>query len=73
MVTGIVGMPEDEAIALRDELVAFATQPRFVYRHRWNEGDLVMWDNTSTQHLAIGDFALPQRRLMHRTTVAGTA
>jgi taurine dioxygenase len=73
MVTEVVGMDEAEGLALRDELVAFATQDRFVYRHRWNEGDLVMWDNTSTQHLAIADYALPQRRLMYRTTVAGTA
>ena len=72
MVTEVVGMEEAEGLALRDELVAFATQDRFVYRHRWNEGDLVMWDNTSTQHLAIADYALPQRRLMYRTTVAGT-
>ncbi|MCA3070279.1 MAG: TauD/TfdA family dioxygenase [Rhodocyclaceae bacterium] len=71
MVTAVVGMDEAAGLALRDELVAFATQPRFVYRHRWNEGDLVMWDNTSTQHLAIADYALPQRRLMYRTTVAG--
>ena len=73
MVTAVVGLDEAEGLALRDELVAFATQPRFVYRHRWNEGDLVMWDNTSTQHLAIADYALPQRRLMYRTTIAGTA
>jgi taurine dioxygenase len=32
-----------------------------------------MWDNCATQHLAINDYALPQRRLMYRTTVKGTA
>ncbi len=36
-------------------------------------GDLLMWDNCATQHLAINDYALPQRRLMYRTTVKGTA
>ena len=30
-----------------------------------------MWDNTLTQHLAICDYALPQRRLLHRTTITG--
>lgn len=69
----IIGLPEAEGLALRDELIAHCTQPQFVYRHRWQEGDLVMWDNASTQHLAIADYALPQRRLMYRTTVKGAA
>lgn len=34
-------------------------------------GDLLTWDNTSTQHFAVADYALPQRRRMQRTTVAG--
>lgn len=69
----IIGLPEAEGLALRDELIAHCTQPQFVYRHRWQEGDLVMWDNASTQHLALADYALPQRRLMYRTTVKGVA
>ena len=44
-----------------------------VYTHRWAVGDVLIWDNCTTQHLAIGDYALPQRRLMHRTTVGGSA
>ena len=47
-----------------------STDQRFIYRHRWQVGDLLIWDNCSTQHLAIPDYALPQRRLMERTTVA---
>jgi taurine dioxygenase len=72
-VNEIVGLPSAEAVRLRDELVEHSTAPRFVYRHRWREGDLVIWDNSATQHLAIADYALPQRRLMYRTTVKGTA
>lgn len=68
----ILGMPEDEARHLLAELCARATAPEFVYRHRWQAGDLLMWDNCQTQHLAVGDYALPQRRLMHRTTVKGS-
>ena len=69
---GIEGMPEDEAIALIAELDAHCVRPEFCYRHRWRVGDLVMWDNATAMHLAICDYALPQRRLMHRTTVIGT-
>jgi taurine dioxygenase len=68
---GIDGMPEDEALDLIAELDAFCVRPEFCYRHRWRVGDLVMWDNASAMHLAICDYALPQRRLMHRTTVIG--
>ena len=69
---GIEGMPEDEALDLIAELDAHCVKPEFCYRHRWRVGDLVMWDNASAMHLAICDYALPERRLMHRTTVIGT-
>ncbi len=36
------------------------------------DGDVVMWDNVPTQHIAIFDYALPQRRLLHRATLTGT-
>jgi taurine dioxygenase len=68
---GIAGMPEDEALDLIAELDAHCVRPEFLYRHRWQVGDLVMWDNASAMHLAICDYALPERRLMHRTTVIG--
>jgi taurine dioxygenase len=68
---GIEGMPEDEALDLIAELDAHCVRPEFLYRHRWQVGDLVMWDNASAMHLAICDYALPERRLMHRTTVIG--
>ena len=69
---GIEGMPEDEAVDLIAELDAHCVKPEFLYRHRWQVGDLVMWDNASAMHLAICDYALPERRLMHRTTVIGS-
>ena len=65
-------MPEDEALDLIAELDAHCVRPEFCYRHRWQAGDLVMWDNASAMHLAISDYALPERRLMHRTTVIGS-
>jgi len=69
---GIDGMPEDEALDLIAELDAHCVKPEFCYRHSWRVGDLVMWDNASAMHLAICDYALPDRRLMHRTTVIGS-
>lgn len=69
---GIAGMPKDEALDLIAELDAHCVRPEFCYRHHWRVGDLVMWDNASAMHLAICDYALPERRLMHRTTVIGS-
>ena len=69
---GIEGMPEDAAVDLIAELDAHCVRPEFLYRHKWQVGDLLMWDNATSMHLAICDYALPQRRLMHRTTVIGT-
>lgn len=67
----IVGMPEAESQALLDRLFAHAAREEFVHTHRWNEGDVVMWDNFSVQHRAIGNYTDAQRRLMWRTTVQG--
>ncbi len=68
----IVGLPKDESRALLQQLWAHVTRPEFTYRHRWQPGDVVMWDNIPTQHIAICDYALPQRRLLHRTTLTGS-
>jgi taurine dioxygenase len=72
-VIDIPGLAAEEGVELRDYLIEHSTQPRFVYRHQWRPGDLLIWDNCATQHLAVADYALPQRRLMHRTTVKGEA
>jgi taurine dioxygenase len=69
----IVGMDEAEGEALLTGLYAHICKPEFLYRHSWRPGDLLMWDNCSVQHKATFDYDLPQRRLMYRTTVRGTA
>lgn len=69
--TRILGLPEKESAELLKQLIEHAVQPAFVYRHKWQVGDLLMWDNCATQHKAIPDYALPQRRLIERTTVLG--
>ncbi len=68
----ILDLPDAESRALIDQLSESCLGDDMVYRHRWAVGDLLMWDNCSSQHFAVGDYALPQRRLMHRTTVGGT-
>lgn len=69
----ILDLPQDEGRALLDMLCRHATKPEFVYRHRWRIGDLLMWDNVATQHIAEFDYALPQRRYLLRTTLEGVA
>jgi taurine dioxygenase len=64
----IEGMNGAAGTALLDEIYAFATQPRFVYRHDWQVGDVVMWDNGFTMHRRE-PFDPAARRLMKRTTI----
>ncbi len=68
----IVGMPQAESDALLDELYRHIVKPEFQYRHTWQPGDLLMWDNAAVQHKANFDYDLPLRRLMYRTTVRGS-
>ncbi len=69
---GIEGVPDDEGRAVIEALHDHCIKDAFLYRHTWRVGDLLMWDNAAAMHLAICDYDLPQRRLMHRTTVIGS-
>jgi taurine dioxygenase len=69
----IVGMDVAEGHRLIDELVAHATQPQFCYRHKWRQGDIVIWDDRCTMHKANGDYPAGARRFMNRIIVAGDA
>ncbi|HJZ44863.1 MAG TPA: TauD/TfdA family dioxygenase [Hyphomicrobiaceae bacterium] len=68
----IIGMPTPEARILLRDLTEHATQPRFVYVHKWKPFDLVMWDNRQTMHRGRR-FDETQPRDVRRTTVAGDA
>lgn len=64
------GNDVDEVEPLLQWLHHHTTNIRFTVRHRWSNGDVAMWDNRCTQHLALNDYA-GFRRELHRTTVAG--
>jgi alpha-ketoglutarate-dependent taurine dioxygenase len=66
----IEGMPEDEGVALLDELLARATEPEQVLTHNWSQGDLVIWDNRGTLHRAT-HYSEDSGRRMHRVTLIG--
>ncbi len=68
---GIEGMAQEEAGVLIAALADHIVKPAFVYRHQWRSGDVLLWDNCTVQHRAVQDYDLPQRRLMHRTTMGG--
>ncbi|MBK18044.1 MAG: taurine catabolism dioxygenase TauD [Rhodospirillaceae bacterium] len=68
---GIKDMDDTEAQPLLDKLFAHIKNRDFIYRHRWTEGDLLMWDNRTTLHLALLGVPEGQARRMHRTTVLG--
>lgn len=70
--TGIVDMPDEEALPLIKQLSDHIIRPEFIYRHKWQQGDLIVWDNCALQHRAENDYDRPLRRHMHRTSVNGS-
>ena len=66
----IIGMSDLEGVALLDELMAHATQPQFIYSHRWRVGDLVIWDNRCTLHRGTDYDEKRFKRDMRRATVS---
>ncbi len=63
-------MTREESKPILEFLYAHATRPEFTCRFRWQKGALAVWDNRCAMHYAINDYD-GQRRLMHRTTIAG--
>ncbi len=66
----VEGLSPEESRALLARLRDWATQPQFVYRHRWQVGDLLIWSNTGTMHRAL-PYPADSGRLLHRTILAG--
>ena len=66
----VEGMASEDARQLIAELTKIAAEPRFVYTHRWETDDVLMWDNRCTMH-QVTPFDPRERRVMHRTTITG--
>lgn len=66
---GVVGMDNPEGQELLKELVAYVTQDKFVYSHKWQQGDLVVWDNNCTLHRGTPFDKEKHIRHIHRTWV----
>jgi alpha-ketoglutarate-dependent taurine dioxygenase len=66
----VIGLPVEESRALLARLRDWATQPQYVYRHEWQPGDMLIWDNTGTMHRVL-PYSADSGRLMHRTILAG--
>jgi taurine dioxygenase len=71
MTKRIVGMTERESMPLLRFLFEHSVDPLFTYRHKWQRHDIIMWDNRSTMHLALADFAPGAHRYCMRTTIMG--
>jgi taurine dioxygenase/putative 2-oxoglutarate oxygenase len=65
----VVGMDESESAPLVTFVQEFSVMPKFTYRHKWQPGDIIVWDNRSAMHCAT-PYDPNQRRRMHRTTFA---
>lgn len=70
----IEGLPLREGETLIADLQTHCTQSRFIYKHQWRAGDLLMWDNRCLLHRAMDNFdTQSQRRVLHRTVTRGSA
>lgn len=70
-VKDVIGMDTAEGLKLLNELIAFVTQDQFVYRHKWQVGDLLLWDNRCTLHTGTLFDDQKYKRLMHRLWAQG--
>lgn len=66
----VVGMHPADSHDLLQRLMAHASQPQYVYRHSWQMGDLLIWDNTGTMHRVL-PFPAESGRQLHRFTLNG--
>lgn len=63
-------MTREETLPLLEYLYRHCTQPDNTYRHMWQVGDVVMWDNRCTMHYAVHDYG-EQERVLNRITLKG--
>ena len=66
-------MPSDEGYALIEDLYQRATDTKYEYRHKWQVGDMVIWDNQAVMHQANADYDPEQKRFLYRLMIKGVA
>jgi taurine dioxygenase len=69
----ILGMDDEEAFALINQLMAHVTQAKYEYRHKWRKGDIVIWDNRCSYHRAAGDYPPEEDRIHWRVSIGESA
>jgi len=67
----IIGMDDEEALPLLDYLLEHSIQMTHEYRHRWEVGDFVMWDNRVLMHKANPDYDMKEKRYLYRLMLQG--
>src|SRR5579863_3444673 len=67
----ILGIDDADALKLIGDLMAHATQKKYEYRHKWQSGDWVLWDNRSVMHQANPDYDMNERRFLYRLMLKG--
>jgi taurine dioxygenase len=67
----VSGLQDNDALALIDELMQHATQQKYEYRHQWQRGDMVIWDNRSVMHQANPYYDMAERRYLYRLMLQG--
>jgi alpha-ketoglutarate-dependent taurine dioxygenase len=70
-IDAVEGMEQDTGDALLDALYAHCDDPAFHYSHKWQPGDMLIWDNRSSMHRATFDFDPTKRRYLHRIMLKG--
>jgi taurine dioxygenase len=70
-IESIVGMADADALSLVGDLMRHATQNKYEYRHKWQSGDWVLWDNRSVMHQANPDYDMSERRFLYRLMLKG--
>jgi taurine dioxygenase len=65
------GMTAEESRPIIEFLYRHAARPEFVFRHRWGQGDVIVWDNRCLLHYAVHDYGDEATRLLHRMTILG--
>jgi len=68
-IVGLEGLDEPASDALIDELTGYMIQPDAQYRHRWRQGDIVIWDNRCSYHKAAGDYPPEEDRIHWRVSI----